>query len=110
MTAAMGGEASDPLTIGDACCTTLVACDRLADFARASEWCRAVVEFTGRRGFTHCTCGAARSMPAFSPPPASGSARTGSTCGRCAAMTSWAAAPACAVARLAELRVHQGRL
>jgi DNA-binding CsgD family transcriptional regulator len=58
MTAATGGEASDPLAIGDACCTTLVACDRLADFARASEWCRAVVEFTGRRGFTplHLWC------------------------------------------------------
>lgn len=58
MTAAMGGEASDPLAIGDACCTTLVACDRLADSARASEWCRAVVDFTGRRGFTplHLWC------------------------------------------------------
>ena len=58
MTAATSGEASDPLAIGDACCTTLVACDRLADFARASEWCRAVVEFTGRRGFTplHLWC------------------------------------------------------
>jgi DNA-binding CsgD family transcriptional regulator len=58
MTTAMGGEASDPLAIGDACCTTLVACDRLADFARASEWCKAVVEFTGRRGFTplHLWC------------------------------------------------------
>ena len=52
MLAAMEGDASDPLAIGDACCTTLVACDRLADFERASEWCRAVVDFTGRRGFT----------------------------------------------------------
>jgi hypothetical protein len=58
MAAAMGGEASDPLAIGDACCTTRVACDRLADFARASGWCRAVVDFTGRRGFTplHLWC------------------------------------------------------
>ena len=58
MTTATGGEASDPLSIGDTCCTTLVACDRLADFARASEWCREVVEFTGRRGFTplHLWC------------------------------------------------------
>jgi DNA-binding CsgD family transcriptional regulator len=58
MTTAMGGEASDPLAIGDACCTTLVACDRLADFDRAGEWCRAVVDFTGRRGFTplHLWC------------------------------------------------------
>jgi DNA-binding NarL/FixJ family response regulator len=30
----------------------LVACDRLADFPRAAGWCRVVVEFTGRRGYT----------------------------------------------------------
>jgi DNA-binding NarL/FixJ family response regulator len=46
------GEASDPLAIGDTCVTTLMACDRLSDFARAADWCRVVVEFTGRRGYT----------------------------------------------------------
>jgi DNA-binding NarL/FixJ family response regulator len=51
MAAATSGEAADPLAIGDTCCTTLVACDRLADFERAAEWCRAVVDFTGRRGY-----------------------------------------------------------
>ena len=58
MAAAMGGEASDPLAIGDTCCTTLVACDRLADFPRASEWCRLVVAFADRRQFTplHAWC------------------------------------------------------
>lgn len=58
MAAATGGEAADPLAIGDTCCTTLVACDRLADFERAAEWCRAVVDFTGRRGYTplHLWC------------------------------------------------------
>ena len=56
--AAATGEASDPLAIGDTCCTTLVACDRLADFERAAEWCRTVVGFTGRRGYTplHSWC------------------------------------------------------
>lgn len=51
-------EASDPLAIGDTCCTTLVACDRLADLDRATEWCRTVVEFTDRRGYTplHLWC------------------------------------------------------
>jgi DNA-binding CsgD family transcriptional regulator len=111
MTAAMGGEASDPLAIGDACCTTLVACDRLADFARASEWCRAVVDFTGRRGFTplHLWC---RSVYA----------------GVLTACGDWeraereltsalegfdrlgGGARLFALARLAELRVRQGRL
>jgi DNA-binding CsgD family transcriptional regulator len=58
MATATGGEAEDPLAIGDACCTTLVACDRLADFQRAAEWCRAVVDFTARRGYTplHVWC------------------------------------------------------
>ena len=56
--AAATGEAGDPFAIGDACCTTLVACDRLADFDRAAEWCRTVVGFTGRRGYTplHSWC------------------------------------------------------
>ena len=51
MTVALGGETSDPLACGDACCTTLVVCDSLADLDRAAEWCAAVVEFTERRRF-----------------------------------------------------------
>jgi DNA-binding NarL/FixJ family response regulator len=45
-------DASDPSAIGDACEATLQACERLADLARAADWCRVVVEFTGRRGYT----------------------------------------------------------
>ncbi|HMJ97532.1 MAG TPA: LuxR C-terminal-related transcriptional regulator [Thermoleophilaceae bacterium] len=52
MAVALGGETSDPLACGDACCTTLVVCDQLADLRRASEWCAAVVEFNERRHFT----------------------------------------------------------
>ena len=52
MAAATGGEASDPLAIGDICCSTLVACDQLADFSRAADWCRVVVDFTRRRHYT----------------------------------------------------------
>jgi DNA-binding NarL/FixJ family response regulator len=51
MTVALGGESSDPLACGDACCTTLVVCDGLSDLRRAVEWCEAVVEFTERRRF-----------------------------------------------------------
>ena len=51
MTVALGGESSDPLACGDACCTTLVVCDGLSDLRRATEWCEAVVEFTERRRF-----------------------------------------------------------
>ena len=52
MAVALGGETSDPLACGDACCTTLLVCDQLADLRRASEWCAAVVEFNERRHFT----------------------------------------------------------
>lgn len=52
MAAAMGGEASDARAIGDTCCQTLVACDQIADVRRASEWCRVVIEFTERRNYT----------------------------------------------------------
>jgi tetratricopeptide (TPR) repeat protein len=52
MTVALGGETSDPLACGDACCTTLMVCDGLADLHRAAQWCEAVVEFTDRRRFT----------------------------------------------------------
>jgi DNA-binding NarL/FixJ family response regulator len=51
MTVALGGESSDPLACGDACCTTLVVCDGLSDLQRAVEWCEAVVEFTERRRY-----------------------------------------------------------
>ena len=51
MTVALGGESDDPLACGDACCTTLVVCDRLADVRRAIQWCEAVVAFTERRRF-----------------------------------------------------------
>lgn len=52
MAAATGGEASDPLAIGETCCMTLIACDQWADFRRSAEWCRVVVEFTRRRNYT----------------------------------------------------------
>ena len=51
MTVALGGEGTDPLACGDACCTTLTVCDRLADLSRAAEWCEAVVAFAERRRF-----------------------------------------------------------
>jgi DNA-binding NarL/FixJ family response regulator/Tfp pilus assembly protein PilF len=51
MTVALGGETSDPLACGDACCTTLTVCDGLADLHRAAQWCEAVVEFNERRRF-----------------------------------------------------------
>ena len=51
MTVALGGESEDPLACGDACCTTLLVCDGLADLERATQWCEAVVAFNERRRF-----------------------------------------------------------
>ena len=111
MAVAMGGEAADPFAIGDACCTVLVACDRLADFERAAEWSRAVVEFTGRRGYTplHLWCrtiyagvltatGEWEQADRELEPALRGLEDLGG------------AKPAYAIGRLAELRVRQGRL
>ena len=52
MAAATGGEAEDPLAVGEACCITLVACEQLADARRARDWGEAVVDFTRRRNYT----------------------------------------------------------
>jgi DNA-binding NarL/FixJ family response regulator len=55
MTLATGVEAEDPLSIADACCTTLVACERLADARRARDWGGAITEFMRRRNFLPLT-------------------------------------------------------
>ena len=52
MAAAMGGEASDPRAIADTCCQMLGACDQIADLERAFEWCRVVVDFVEEREYT----------------------------------------------------------
>ena len=51
MAIATGGEATDPMVIGDTCCTTLTACERLYDPQRALDWGRAISEFFRRRRF-----------------------------------------------------------
>jgi DNA-binding CsgD family transcriptional regulator/tetratricopeptide (TPR) repeat protein len=55
MAIATGVEAEDPLSIVDACCTTLVACERLADPQRARDWGQAVSEFMRRRNYLPLT-------------------------------------------------------
>jgi DNA-binding CsgD family transcriptional regulator len=44
MAAALGGELTDPWSIGGVCCSMLHACDQSSDFERAAEWCRIVNE------------------------------------------------------------------
>ena len=48
---ATGAEATDPLSIVDACCTTLVACEHLADPQRSRDWGEAISQFMRRRKY-----------------------------------------------------------
>jgi ATP/maltotriose-dependent transcriptional regulator MalT len=111
MTAATGGEATDPFAIGDTACTTLVACDRLSDLPRASEWARFVVDFTTRRRYTPLA-GWCRSVYAGVLTATGDWERAEQELGQALADGDALTriGRAAAVARLAELRVRQGRL
>jgi ATP/maltotriose-dependent transcriptional regulator MalT len=58
MTAATTGEMSDLAMVSMACCTLLYACDAVADYDRANQWCEQTLEFCRRTGlstlFTVC--------------------------------------------------------
>jgi DNA-binding CsgD family transcriptional regulator len=51
MAAAMGGELTDIWAIGATCCAVLFACERISDLERASQWCRVVIDYTERRRY-----------------------------------------------------------
>jgi DNA-binding CsgD family transcriptional regulator len=48
MAAASGGELRSFFALSDVYCNTLIACERAADFERAEQWCRVVTEFCKR--------------------------------------------------------------
>jgi DNA-binding CsgD family transcriptional regulator len=48
---ATGVQSTDPYAVGDACCTTLVACEQIADPERARDWGRVISEFIRRRKY-----------------------------------------------------------
>jgi DNA-binding CsgD family transcriptional regulator len=48
---ATGADLGDPLAIGDACCTTLTACETLADPRRTLDWGRAISDFFRRHRY-----------------------------------------------------------
>jgi DNA-binding CsgD family transcriptional regulator len=50
MTAAIGGEMSDLPAIGNTCCFLIYACEAVADYDRASQWCDRTREFCRRMG------------------------------------------------------------
>jgi DNA-binding CsgD family transcriptional regulator len=51
MAAVLGGELSDPWAMGGAACQLLAACDGAADWPRATQWCEEVVPYIERRGY-----------------------------------------------------------
>jgi len=46
--AAMGGDLTDLVAIGTACCYLIHACEQVRDYDRASQWCDRVTEFCRR--------------------------------------------------------------
>jgi DNA-binding CsgD family transcriptional regulator len=51
MAAVLGGEVTDPWAVGSACCMMLAACDAAADWPRALQWCREVVPLVEQEGY-----------------------------------------------------------
>jgi DNA-binding CsgD family transcriptional regulator len=51
MAIAMAAPHGDPLAICDASCTVLMACERVADPVRARDWARSITEFVQRNNF-----------------------------------------------------------
>jgi DNA-binding NarL/FixJ family response regulator len=49
-TAATAGEVKELHTVGVVCCWQIFACERVADYDRAAQWCARVQEFTRRWG------------------------------------------------------------
>ncbi|HWO73072.1 MAG TPA: hypothetical protein VNN21_05900, partial [Dehalococcoidia bacterium] len=58
MAGALGGEMSDLAAVGNTCCSMIYACEAVADYDRATQWCARVREFCRRQGmhafFTIC--------------------------------------------------------
>ena len=50
MTAALGGDVSDLAAVGTMYCALIYACEALADYDRANQWCERALEFSRRLG------------------------------------------------------------
>jgi DNA-binding CsgD family transcriptional regulator len=113
MAAALGGEPTEWLCVGDACCTTLVACERLSDLPRAADWCRVVVEWAERRRYTPiqswCRSIYAGVLTRTGEWPAAEAALQ-EALGTGGVGLSRGGGRALPLARLAELRLRQGRI
>jgi DNA-binding NarL/FixJ family response regulator len=50
ITAAISGEINDLGAVGATCCTIIYACESIADYERAAQWCAKAKAFCGRWG------------------------------------------------------------
>jgi DNA-binding CsgD family transcriptional regulator len=111
MAVAMSGEARDAFAIGDTCCQMLVACDEIADLKRASEWCRVVIEFTERHNYTplYAWCRSIYAGVLVATGEWTRAERELLQALRTYDRAGGIGSPVMALARLAELRLRQGR-
>jgi ATP/maltotriose-dependent transcriptional regulator MalT len=110
MAAALAGEADSLDTVVLTCCRTITSCSRGGDVARATQWVRAADDFNRRYGSPHLytTCRTHFGSILF----ATGEWEQAETELKAALQIGQAAEPALhaeALAKLAELRLAQGR-
>jgi len=111
MAGALAGENSRMDTVVFACCNMLVACDLAGDLQRATQWCRVADEFTRRYGcpFLYARCRTLYGSVLVGKGQWAAAERELAAAIRMAE----GAGPAVhgeALARLADLRLRQGRL
>jgi len=111
MAGALGGEPENPDTVVLTSCNTILACSRAGDFTRAGQWIQAADEFNRRYGSPHLytTCRTQYASILF----ATGKWEQAETELAEALRIGARAEPALhaqALAKLAELRLAQGRL
>lgn len=111
MAGSLGGEPDSPDTVVMTSCNTIIACSRAGDFKRASQWIQAADDFNRRFGSPHLytTCRTHYGSILF----ATGKWAQAETELTAALQIGRAAEPALhaqALAKLAELRLAQGRL
>jgi DNA-binding CsgD family transcriptional regulator len=51
MAAALGGEVGSLAVVAETCCSTIVACERTLELARATQWCQVTDDFARRHGY-----------------------------------------------------------
>ncbi len=111
MAASLGGEGGSLNTVVYTSCHTLISCSRAAEFQRAAEWVRAIDNFSGRYGcpFLHSMCRTLYGAVLFATGKWARAEKELDTALRMSRMAERALYGE-ALAKLAELRLAQGRI